>query len=52
MEQSIHKIDDLGRLLIPKAIRGPLGWNTGDEILVKSNIEEGTITLYLNGENE
>ena len=44
--EAVHKIDDLGRILIPKALREPLGWNTGDDIVVKSDLENGTITLY------
>ena len=29
-ENFLHKIDDLGRVLLPKELRSELGWDTGD----------------------
>jgi len=29
-ENCLHKIDDLGRILLPKELRKELGWDIGD----------------------
>ena len=39
----VHKIDDLGRVLIPKEIRATLGWNVGNSLSLK--VEDGTLVL-------
>ena len=39
----IHKIDDLGRVLIPKEVRVALGWEVGNSLALK--VEDGTLVL-------
>ena len=43
-EKLTHKIDDLGRVLLPKALRDELGWEIGDTLLLCR--VDGTVVLY------
>jgi len=47
-----HKIDDLGRVLIPKDVRAIMQWETGDNLEVVANPENGTVTLSLSAIND
>ena len=42
---SINKIDDLGRVLIPKEIRETIGWKIGGSLQLIPNPEDGTLIL-------
>jgi len=44
-EKYNHKIDDLGRLLLPKELRSILGWEIGDTLSLCR--VSGTIVLSL-----
>ena len=46
-----HKIDELGRILIPKEVRLALEWITGDSLEVVVNIKEGTVVLKPSSES-
>ncbi len=39
----IRKIDELGRIVIPKEIRSTLGLDTGDDIEI--SVSDGTVNL-------
>lgn len=41
---AVRKIDDIGRIAIPKDMRQDLQWWSGDQIKVTQN-EDGSITL-------
>ena len=44
-EKFLHKIDDLGRILLPKELREDLGWDIADTIsLVRVS---GTVVISL-----
>ena len=45
----VRKIDNLGRIVIPKDIRLFLALNTGDEISIE--VKCGNVILAKNGEN-
>ena len=45
MKREGHKIDDLGRVLLPKRLRDELGWEIGDTLSL--NPENGTMVLSL-----
>ncbi|MCL2572717.1 MAG: AbrB/MazE/SpoVT family DNA-binding domain-containing protein [Defluviitaleaceae bacterium] len=44
-----HKIDDLGRILIPKQLRTELGASTGDTLVI--SYEDGVATIRLGESN-
>ena len=52
MENSINKIDDLGRVLIPKEIREIIGWRIGDSLQLIPNPKEKTLTLKILNEGD
>lgn len=48
MEEEVkpRKLDELGRLVLPAEYRNKLGWQTGDTIGCKLDIQTQTIILY------
>jgi len=44
-ESIVSKIDDLGRVLVPKEIRAAMGWSTGDNLQIVCNPTDGTIAF-------
>ena len=43
----VRKIDDLGRVSIPKEVRKTLGWYSGDEIEMSFNNDSIILRKYL-----
>lgn len=44
---SSHKIDELGRVVLPIELRNLLGWESGDSLAVILNEEENFVTLRM-----
>ena len=40
-----RRIDDLGRVVIPKTIRQQLGWQTDDQIVLEVDKSKGSLVL-------
>jgi len=43
----VRKIDELGRLVLPKQLRKRAGWSTGDSLLIYYDIEAKSVTVEL-----
>ena len=44
-ESAVSKIDDLGRVLVPKEIREVMGWGVGVRLQIACNPTDGTVTF-------
>lgn len=57
-EENVRKIDDLGRVVLPKGIRQSLGWQERDALLIKQisptqiTIEKAYPTCFICGEKD
>jgi len=46
-ESAVSKIDDLGRVLVPKEIREVMGWSVGVRLQIACNPTDDTVTFKL-----
>ena len=44
---TIRRIDELGRIVIPKLIRNKMRLKEGDRVVVSYNIEDDTVTVSI-----
>ena len=47
----MNKIDEIGRVLIPKKVREPLGWEKGNALEILTNAGEKSLTVTLANNN-
>ena len=49
---SLNVLDELGRILLPKKLRGQIGWEIGDNLTATANAAEKTLTLQKQQDGE
>ena len=47
----MNRIDEIGRVLISKKVREPLGWEKGNALEIVPNAEKKSLTVTLAGDN-